>query len=168
METCCTIRKMYQEDCAYFAEAFGKQGWHKPESGFQKYFAMQERKEHIVLVAVWEGNPAGYLIVRPQAQEGPFACMGIPELADLNVLEIYQNKGIGGRLLGKAEALCQGIGCVSLAVGLHSGYGRAQRMYVKRGYLFDGSGVWYRGKQLGQYAFCRNDDDLVLYMKKEL
>lgn len=32
---------------------------------------------------------------------------------------------------------------VYLGVGLHSGYGSAQRMYVKRGYIPDGSGVWY-------------------------
>ena len=35
---------------------------------------------------------------------------------------------------------------VYLAVGVHSGYGPAQRLYVKRGYNFDGSGVWYQGK----------------------
>ena len=57
---------------------------------------------------------------------------------------------------------------VYLAVGVHSGYGAAQRMYVKRGYIFDGSGVWYRGKQLDQYAPCVNDDDLVLFMSKEI
>ena len=35
---------------------------------------------------------------------------------------------------------------VYLGVGLHSGYGSAQRMYVKRGYVPDGSGVWYQDK----------------------
>lgn len=53
-------------------------------------------------------------------------------------------------------------------VGVHSGYGPAQRLYVKRGYNFDGSGVWYQGKQLDQYAPCVNDDDLLLYMAKDL
>lgn len=33
---------------------------------------------------------------------------------------------------------------VCIGVGLHAGYGSAQRMYVKRGYIPDGSGVWYR------------------------
>ena len=57
---------------------------------------------------------------------------------------------------------------VILAVGGHSGYGSAKRIYVKRGYNFDGSGVWYRGKQLGQYEPCVNDDDLLLFMYKKL
>jgi len=55
-----------------------------------------------------------------------------------------------------------------LAVGLHSGYGSAQRMYVKRGYIPDGSGVWYQDKICEQYGDCRNDDDLVLYLSKKL
>ena len=57
---------------------------------------------------------------------------------------------------------------VYLAVGVHSGYGPAQRLYVKRGYNFDGSGVWYQGKQLGQYEPCVNDDDLLLFMSKKI
>lgn len=57
---------------------------------------------------------------------------------------------------------------VYLGVGMHSGYGSAQRMYVKRGYIPDGSGVWYGDKVCGHYADCRNDDDLVLYMSKKL
>lgn len=57
---------------------------------------------------------------------------------------------------------------VYLGVGLHSGYGSAQRMYVKRGYLPDGSGVWYRDSVCPPYGECRNDDDLVLYLSKKL
>ena len=57
---------------------------------------------------------------------------------------------------------------VCLGVGLHSGYGSAQRMYVKRGYLPDGSGVWYRDEICPQGADCRNDDDLVLHLSKAL
>ena len=57
---------------------------------------------------------------------------------------------------------------VYLGVGLHSGYGSAQRMYVKRGYIPDGSGLWYRDRQCQPHAPCRNDDDLVLYFSKKL
>ena len=58
---------------------------------------------------------------------------------------------------------------VALAVGLHNGYGNAQRMYVKRGYIPDGSGAWYRGKPCAQYETdIANDDDLVLFLSKPL
>ena len=57
---------------------------------------------------------------------------------------------------------------VYLGVGLHSGYGSAQRMYVKRGYIPDGSGVWYKNEVCEPYSECINDDELVLYMSKRL
>ena len=60
-------------------------------------------------------------------------------------------------------------GTVCLGVGLHSGYGSAQRLYVKRGYVPDGSGVWYGNKVCPPYdASCENDDSLILYMSKQL
>ncbi len=48
------------------------------------------------------------------------------------------------------------------------GYGSAQRMYVKRGYIPDGSGVWYQNAVCPAYGPCANDDDLVLYLSKKL
>ena len=58
---------------------------------------------------------------------------------------------------------------VCLGVGLCSAYGAAQRMYVKRGYIPDGSGVWYQGKQCVQYeTVCTVDDDLILFFSKKL
>ena len=50
----------------------------------------------------------------------------------------------------------------------NKGYGSAQRMYVKRGYIPDGSGVWYGESICEQYAECCNDDDLILYFSKHL
>ena len=85
------------------------------------------------------------------------------------MLEKFQRRGIGSRILAVAEDLAsQTSGTICLGVGLHSGYGAAQRLYVKRGYMFDGSGLWYRDKPLAQYAPCAADDDLVLYLSKKL
>ncbi len=41
-------------------------------------------------------------------------------------------------------------------------------MYVKCGYIPDGSGVWYGDHVCPQYEACCNDDDLVLYLCKRL
>ena len=77
------------------------------------------------------------------------------------------NKGIGNKLMDVVEQKAAKLSdMVYLAVGVHSGYGAAQTIYVKRGYIPDGSGVWYQGKQLEQYAPCCNDDDLLLFMSK--
>ena len=56
-----------------------------------------------------------------------------------------------------------------IQVALCDSYGTAQRMYVKRGYIPDGSGVWYQGRQCVQYeTVCTVDDDLILFFSKQL
>ena len=72
-------------------------------------------------------------------------------------------------LMDRAEAIAgQYADRVYLSVGLHAGYGSAQRMYAKRGYIPDGSGVWHGDRACIPYAEYAVDDDLVLYMSKSL
>ena len=102
-------------------------------------------------------------------EQGAFANKKIPEIIDLNVFKKYQNKGIGNKLLDSVENLAKKFGdTVCLGVGLHSGYGNAQKIYTQRGYIPDGSGVWYKDKPAVPYQDYCNDDDLVLYMSKKL
>mgnify|MGYP002508151513 FL=1 len=85
------------------------------------------------------------------------------------MLEKVRRRGIGGKLMDAAERLAkERSDTVWLGVGLHSGYGSAQRMYVKRGYVPDGSGVWYQDRVCAPYGPCCNDDGLVLYLVKTL
>lgn len=71
--------------------------------------------------------------------------------------------------LYQGQLAAQYADTVCLGVGLSREYGTAQRMYAKRGYIPDGSGVWYQDKQCVQYeTVCTVDDDLVLSMAKEL
>ena len=82
-------------------------------------------------------------------------------------MEKNRTQGIGTALMDTAEMLAANYAdTVYLGVGLHSGYGNAQRMYVKRGYIPDGSGVWYCNEVCRPYGECKNDDDLVLYLSK--
>ena len=164
----CTIRNMIKSDIESLSHGFMNQGWHGSEEVLARYFLEQESGEREVLVAEIDGAVAGYITILPSAKHGPFASI-CPELSDFNVFEPFRNKGIGNRLLEKAE---QGVkrfsGKVCLGVGLHLGYGPAQRLYIKRGYIPDGTGVWYRNKPLEMGASCQNDDDLVLYLSKDL
>ena len=42
-------------------------------------------------------------------------------------------------------------------------------MYIKRGYIPDGTGVWYRNKLCAPYETeIANDDDLVLFLSKRI
>lgn len=163
------VRAMREEDIGGFPQAFAQQGWNKPLSQFQQYYREQREGVRKVFVAASGGDLLGYATLLPQSLAGPFAGMGIPTVYDFNVLQRYQRQGVGTSILNAIE---EEVGACSpricLGVGLHWGYGQAQRMYVKRGYVPDGSGVWYRDKRLEQYAPCCNDDDLVLYLTKEL
>ncbi len=130
----------------------------------------QAEQKCISLTAVYKGHPAGYINVYITGQGGAFSGKGWPEIVDFGVLEKDQRKGIGSKLMDVAEQIAgQYADTVWLGVGLHNGYGSAQRMYVKRGYIPDGTGVWYQGKPCEQYATkIANDDDLVLFLSKQL
>ena len=165
-----TIRDMEESDEQAFFDAYTAQGWH-PEAG---YYLMRIREaaegKCTALTAVYEGVPAGAVYLYRTAAAGPFKGKGIPEIVDFGVLQRFQRRGIGGHLMDVAERLAgQHADSVCLGVGLCREYGSAQRMYVKRGYIPDGSGVWYRDVQCVQYeTVCTIDDDLVLFMEKKL
>lgn len=162
------IRTMLKTDIIEFNKAFKAQGWENPISLFEKYYEEQNNDIRKVFVACSEKKLLGYVTLLPCDKHGPFADKKIPSVCDFNVLEKYQNYGIGTALLDSVERIVKEYSDkICLGVGLHSGYGPAQRMYIKRGYIPDGSGVWYKNKPLEQYADCKNDDDLVLYLLKE-
>ena len=168
MKTTCSIRKMQESDVKELSQGFINQGWPGREEILARYFLEQECGEREVLVAEVEGAVAGYITILPNAKQGPFAGMG-PELSDFNVFEPFQNQGIGNLLMEEAEKRVKLISDkVTLGVGLHSGYGPAQRLYIKRGYIPDGSGVWYQNHRPAMNATCEDIGDLVLYLSKDL
>ena len=168
METTCLIRKMQTSDVKELSQGFINQGWPSREEILARYFLEQECREREVLVAEVGGALAGYITILPCAKQGPFAEI-YPELSDFNVFEPFQNQGIGNLLMEEAEKRVKLISDkVTLGVGLHSGYGPAQRLYIKRGYIPDGSGVWYQNHRPAMNATCEDIGDLVLYLSKDL
>lgn len=163
------IRDMVFFDAQIITDEEIAQGWDQTIEKYYRRLRDQAAGEAISLVAEYEGNVAGYINVYPNSKWGAFANQGLPEIIDIGVLEKYRNLGIGNKLMDIAEMIAaQFANTVYLGVGLHQGYGSAQRMYVKRGYIPDGSGVWYRNMVCSPYSNCCNDDDLVLYLSKSL
>ena len=163
------IRSMVAGDAKILYEEYLSYGWHPKMETYENYYREQEEGKRFVFIAEYEGKVSGQCTLDLNPKEGPWAGRGYPEIVDLTVFFDLHGKGIGSRLLDAAEMEASKIsGIVFLGVGLHSGYGPAQRLYVKRGYFPDGSGVWYNGSVLDQYAPCTNDDDLLLFLSKEL
>ena len=163
------IRDMLESDIQIITDGEIAQGWHQTTEKYEMRFKDMNEGKCISFVAEYKGEVAGYVNVYPDAKGGAFGGKGLPEIVDFGVLVKFRRNGIGSKLMDIAEETAAKYSdTVYLGVGLHYGYGSAQRMYVKRGYIPDGSGVWYGSDVLGQYEDTCNDDDLNLYFSKKL
>lgn len=163
------IRSMIESDVQAITDAELAQGWHVEAAKQEIRFRDQQEGRSHALIAVYRGEVAGYINLYSKALDGPEAFRDDPEIVDFGVFIKFRRKGIGGKLMDAVEALAADMSdTVFLGVGMHYGYGSAHRMYVKRGYIPDGSGVWYGNRVCEQYEDCCNDDDLVLYLSKKL
>ncbi|MGN6671390.1 MAG: GNAT family N-acetyltransferase [Candidatus Nucleicultricaceae bacterium] len=168
-----SVHAMHKADISKIVRAFEEANWPKSHSLFEDYLKEQETGERYVWIARYLDQFAGYVTLKRISLYQHFSNQHIPEIADLNVLPNYRNLGIGACLLNTAEQKARdhtnrvGIG-VGLYGGHDGGYGAAQRLYVKRGYIPDGKGVTYAYHQAAPYRQYQLDDDLILWFIKTL
>jgi GNAT superfamily N-acetyltransferase len=163
------IRKMKADDCRMISEAFSAQGWNKPEKQYRSYLDEQNADERGVLLAFLDNQFAGYLTIKWDSYYPPFREKNIPEIMDLNVLIKFRNNGIATRLMDQAERIVsKRSDSIGIGVGLTAGYGNAQALYVKRGYLPDRNGISYNETFPKYGDTVKVDDDLILCFIKRL
>ena len=142
-----TIRDLEEADAELIADGERKQGWDASADKYHTRLKDAAQGRAVALAAEYEGCVAGYINVYLECTGGAYQGKGLPEIVDFGVLQKYRRHGIGTKLMDTAEKIAARYGdTVCLGVGLHQGYGSAQRMYVKRGYVPDGSGAWYQDK----------------------
>lgn len=164
-----SIRPLLAADIHPISAAFAELGWNKPVSKYKSYLAEQESGRRVVLVAELQAVFAGYLTVCWYSHYPPFLEAGIPEIVDLNVLPHFRRAGIGTRLMDVAESRISTVSPLAgIGVGMSVDYGAAQRMYVLRGYVPDACGLMYGGQPVTYYQKYMVDDDLCLYLTKQL
>lgn len=164
-----TVRTMTEADACAIAEGECAQGYGTTPDRFLARLREQEEGTCVAIAAEYGGEIAGYIHVYPDSKWGPLGGQGYPEIVDFGVLEKYRKQGAGGKLMDAAEAVAAEYApLVYLAVGLHKFYGPAQRLYARRGYIPDGSGVWYGDRPCEPHGTYCNDDDLNLYLVKKL
>ena len=164
------IRDMIKSDPKKITHEEHLQGWkhQKVEKYTQRLKDVAEGK-CVALVAEYKGKVAGYFNIYPDTKSGKFAGKGYPELIDLGVFKKYRRHGIGNALMQVAEDISRRYSdTVCIGVGLHKDYGAAQRMYVKRGFVPDGTGLWWQGKNLAPYKDMKNDNEAVIFLSKKL
>lgn len=164
-----TIRDMCAGDIEIMSQAFALQGWSKPISQFEQYLEACRQGMREVIVALCDGQFAGYVTIVWTSGYPPFREAGIPEVVDFNVLIAFQRRGIGTALMDEAERrIGQRSPFAGLGVCLHADYGPAQVLYARRGYVPDGRGVSWRGSLAPAGSAVTLDDDLVLHLVKRL
>ena len=157
------------KDIPQIAKAFEQLGWNKPASQYEQYLKEQTQGIRDVYVALAEEQFAGYLTICWKSNYGPFQSEGIPEIVDFNVLPKFRRQRMGTQLMDKAESeIAKRSPIAGIGVGLYSDYGAAQRMYVLRGYVPDGRGVYHKHHYPVYGETVMVDDDLALYFTKEL
>ncbi len=147
-------------------EAAGSSG--KPAGFFER--CVEEQKDGVrdVLLALRGGEPVGFVMLNGRPQYALYKRLEIPEIQDLNVVPEMRRRGIATALIHRCENMAREKGCahIGIAVGVDSGYGAAQRLYVKLGYIPDGHGITYDREPVRRGEFRAVDDDLCLMMVK--
>ena len=169
-ENLLTIRLLSEQDIPKIAQAFQELGWHKPAAQYQAYLVEQAWGDRVVFVAFAGEEFAGYVTIwKGVPRYPPFREQRIPEISDFNVLPRFRRHGIGSLLMEQAEAEAAVTSpVVGLGVGLTADYGAALRLYLQRGYLPDGHGLFYGDHHPEYGEIVSVDDDLCLYFTKDL
>lgn len=94
----------------------------------------------------------------------------IPEINDLWIFQEYRCRGLGTRLIGWLEEMAKSKGYkeIGIGFGLYADYGSAQMLYIHLGYVPDGRGVTYKCQPTTPGASYPLDDELILWLKKDL
>jgi GNAT superfamily N-acetyltransferase len=163
------IRLLEGEDIPQIVEAFQQLGWDKPYAQYERHLIEQAEEIREVYIALVEGEFAGYLTICWRSFYEPFQKENIPEIVDFNVLPKFRRRGIGTQLMDKAESEIAKVSSIAgIGVGMTPDYGAAQRLYVLRGYVPDGRGLYFRGHHVKYGEEITVDDNLDLYLTKEL
>jgi GNAT superfamily N-acetyltransferase len=154
-------------DAKRLQEAFAGTPWGRGTRFFEELVSLHEAASRRVWVGIAGEQPVAFGSLVRESTYPAFRERGIPEIHDLNVSPSFRRLGIATSILDLAEhAAFEQSALVGIGFGLHSGYRAAQRLYVQRGYVPDGNGVFYRDRfpQEGEQVIL--DDHLILYLIK--
>jgi ribosomal protein S18 acetylase RimI-like enzyme len=162
------LDRITADDVPEMASAFAPFGWAgKDAAQFTSYVEAQDAGERVVLIARLDSAFVGYGCVVWRSGYHPYERDGIPEIQDLNVLPQFRRRGIATALLDALEDLIASRSRVAgVGVGVYADYGAAMRLYVARGYQFDGRGLMYDGQPVVPGSMVRIDDGATLMLTK--
>lgn len=163
-------RELRKSDVEGLARAFGGPPFDSPPGRWPALLDEHRSGQRTVLVARRGRKLAGYGTLLQKSGYPPFHEAGIPEIADVAVALDARRIGIATLLVQALEALARrdGHSTVGLGVGLDAGYGPAQRLYVKLGYVPDGLGITRAYRPVGPGEAIEVGDHTLLWLTKPL
>ncbi len=163
------IRLLEKLDIPIIVKAFAEADWSKPTALFEQYYKEQNEGKRFIWITYVADRLAGYITLKMESKYKPFLNKNIPEINDFNVLPPYRRQGVGLQLLKMAEfETSKTSDIIGLGVGLYEGYGAAQKLYIKQGYVPDGLGITYNCAKVEYGSHVILDDDLILWFTKKL
>jgi GNAT superfamily N-acetyltransferase len=163
------VRNLQTADISLLVSSFEAVNWTKPTATFMAYLEEQQQGTRDVWVAYVQQQIAWYCTLQWESKYQPFCEAGIPEIMDLNVLPKFRRRGIGSQLLALAERKAATKSSqAGIGVGLDASYGAAQKLYIQTGYMPDGKGITYNYLALAFGSVATLDDDLILWLIKNL
>lgn len=160
-------RQMREGDPEALEESFAGTPWARGVPFFADLLARHAAGERVALVGALGAHAVAFGSLLWESAYPPFREAGIPEIQDLNVCPRWRHRGVATAILDLAERLAfERSELVGIGFGLHPGYRAAQRLYVLRGYVPDGRGVFCAGRFPEEGEQVALDDRLLLYLTK--
>ncbi len=165
-----SIQPLAAIDIDDIVSSFKAIGWNKLRHQYEEYLAEQAQGARTIFVARSNGTFLGYSTIVWHSEYEAFAQKNIPEIKDLNVLPDFRKQGVGRSLMTICEDIARShkYKKLGLGVGLLPDYGSAQRLYFNLSYIPDGAGLHYGNRPVSYGQNVSADDELVLYLSKEL
>jgi GNAT superfamily N-acetyltransferase len=136
----------------------------------REHLASHAGAEGASLVAVRGGRVIGVVSILWESNYAGFGDRGIPQVHQVSVAGPAWRQGVATELLAAAEQLARdrGVTTHGITVGLTDGYGPAQRLYAKLGYLPNGRGACRGREPLPYGTQISLDDEIILWLTKDL
>jgi GrpB-like predicted nucleotidyltransferase (UPF0157 family)/GNAT superfamily N-acetyltransferase len=135
-----------------------------------RYSHEHQKQIRTVYLVEKERKIIGYASLLRISKYPHFKRATIPEIHDMWIAQNWRNKGFGKRLIQHLEhsARAEGYQKMGIGVGLYADYGPAQQLYCRLGYSPDGYGVTYNYQPTVPGESYSLDDELLLWMTKNL
>ena len=164
------IRKSSAGDAQILKDICSSCGETAYEDDLLRNMECVEEGTRIIFIIEENGLAAGSCIFNGQPRYVLFDKLDIPAIQDLKIVPDQRRKGLATALIKYCEEYARELGYsdIGISVALHSGFGPAQRLYVKLGYVPDGAGVTYDRELISPMEMRPIDDDLCLMLVKAL